>query len=152
MASVEIRGLRELTERFDHLPQALKRARRDAVEQAGQKALSAVRGRIGGQGKVQRWQEDHLGSGWGYAAARPRAGQYTSTRQGTRYAVGYVTNAIENGHFVRQSASPDRRAERMSGVSAVRGKYMYQNSAGDAARAAQEAGALLERRFREALE
>lgn len=152
MASVEIRGLRELTERFDRLPNVLKRARRDALDQAGQKSLSAVRGRIGGRGKVQGWQENHLGSGWGYAAARPRAGQYVSARQGGRYAVGYVTNAIENGHFARQSARPDRRAERLSGVSAVRGKYMYQNSAGDAARAAQEAGALLERRFREALE
>ena len=71
MASVEIRGLRELTERFDRLPNVLKRARRDALDQAGQKSLSAVRGRIGGRGKVQGWQENHLGSGWGYAAARP---------------------------------------------------------------------------------
>ena len=40
----------------------------------------------------------HMGSGGGYVAVRPKAETYQTTKSGKRYAVGYITNAIESGH------------------------------------------------------
>ena len=51
----------------------LREVRRSALDKAGDKLLRAVRSRIGGTGKVQSWQEKHLGSGGGYTAVRPAA-------------------------------------------------------------------------------
>ena len=39
-----------------------------------------------------------MGSGGGYVAVRPKAETYQTTKSGKRYAVGYITNAIESGH------------------------------------------------------
>ena len=97
----------------------LRAVRRRALDEAGDKLLGAVRGRIGGTGKVQSWQEKHMGSGGGYAAVRPAAKMID--RGG--YAVGYITNAIEGGHRVRTGSGPSRaRMQR------VPGKWMYRGT------------------------
>ena len=99
--------------------ETLQEVRRAALDKAGGKLLRAVRSRIGGTGKVQSWQEKHLGSGGGYAAVRPAAKTYD--RAGN--AVGYVTNAIEGGHRVRTGSGPSRaRMQR------VPGKWMYRST------------------------
>lgn len=54
-----------------------------------------------GNGKVARWQGYHIGSGGGYAAARPYGKTFQHTNSGKRYAAGQITNAIEHGHRVR---------------------------------------------------
>lgn len=99
--------------------ETLQEVRRAALDKAGGKLLRAVRSRIGGTGKVQSWQEKHLGSGGGYTAVRPAAKTYD--RAGD--AVGYVTNAIEGGHRVRTGRGPSRaRMQR------VPGKWMYRGT------------------------
>lgn len=99
--------------------ETLQEVRRAALDKAGDKLLRAVRSRIGGTGKVQSWQEKHLGSGGGYTAVRPAAKTYD--RAGN--AVGYVTNAIEGGHRVRTGRGPSRaRMQR------VPGKWMYRGT------------------------
>ena len=99
--------------------ETLQEVRRSALEKAGDKLLRAVRSRIGGTGKVQSWQERHMGSGGGYTAVRPAAKTYD--RAGD--AVGYVTNAIEGGHRVRTGSGPSRaRMQR------VPGKWMYRST------------------------
>lgn len=72
--------------------------KREVLEAMGQRLLQDVRQEIGGQGKVQGWQERYLGSRNGYVAIRAKADTYQVTNSGKRYAVGHVTNAIENGH------------------------------------------------------
>ena len=66
--------------------------------QIGARLLQEVRTGIGGTGKVSGWQAPHMGSGGGYVAVRPKAETYQTTKSGKRYAVGYITNAIEGGH------------------------------------------------------
>ena len=39
-----------------------------------------------------------MGSGGGYVAVRAKAKTYQTTKNGKRYAVGYVTNSVEGGH------------------------------------------------------
>ena len=48
-------------------------------------------------GTVAGWQESYVGTKGGYAAVRPKAQTF---HEG--YAVGYITNAIENGHAIRR--------------------------------------------------
>lgn len=78
-----------------------------------------MRGKIGGTGKVQSWQQKYMGSGGGYTAVRPAANTYD--RSGN--AVGYVTNAIEGGHRVRTGRGPSRAK-----MQRVSGKWMYRST------------------------
>lgn len=119
----------------------LREVRRQALDEAGDKLLGAVRARIGGTGKVQSWQEKHMGSGGGYVAVRPEAKAY----DGHGNAVGYVTNAIEGGHRVRTGRGPSRaRMQR------VPGKWMYRGT--DPARIAAEARDQIQRGMQDVLE
>lgn len=103
----------------------LREVRRRCLEEAGEEALAAVQGKIGGSGKVQDWQTVYLGSRGGYAAVRARAGTYTDTGR-TLYAVGYVTNAIENGHRVRPASGTAKRSRpSRASMSFVPGRHMY---------------------------
>ena len=78
--------------------------------EVGQELLTQVRQEIGGKGKVAGWQDIHMGSKGGYVAVRARAKEYQTTKSGKRYAVGYVTNAIEGGHRTG-GRRPGRKAE-----------------------------------------
>lgn len=129
-----MRQLEILADRFAASVEGFPEIRREALERAGRGLLSAVRGHIGGTGKVQSWQELHMGSRGGYAAVRPRAGVFYSG-----YAAGYVTNAIENGHRTRSSGR-------------AAGKHMYLRSQPDAARLANAARDEITRRLAEQLE
>lgn len=123
----------------------LPEIRRSALEEAGQEMLQAVRGRIGGTGRVQRWQAVHMGSGGGYAAVRARAREYDE--HGT--AVGYVTNALESGHKVREPSGRAARYRPRKRMDRVPGKHMYAESRGDletaAARTARKIEAEMEK-------
>ena len=110
------------------------------LDEAGRAMLRTVRDRIGGDGKVQQWQELYQGSGGGYAAVRPKA----DTFDGYGHAVGAVTNALESGH-VQEPGRYVPTLGRKLVRDRVSGKYMYLDSSGDVRQAAQEAAARIER-------
>ena len=101
MQSIEIEGLDQILSRWEALLRTFPRAKEELLERLGKQMLEDVRRGIGGGGKVQGWQERYVGSRNGYAAVRPKARTFQATKGGKQYAVGYVTNAIENGHRVR---------------------------------------------------
>lgn len=98
MATVKLTGFDRLTQSWDNLTKRFQSEKKEKLREVGQKALGEVQRNIGGTGKVSGWQAPHMGSGGGYVAVRPRAKTYQTTKGGKRYAVGYVTNAIEGGH------------------------------------------------------
>lgn len=132
-------------EKLERVLREIPAIRREVLERAGEDALAAVRGRIGGTGRVQRWQAVHMGSGGGYAAVRARAREYDE--HGT--AVGYVTNALESGHKVWPPLGSPRSNPNRWRRDRVPGKRMYDRTQGDleviARRAAQEIEAELEK-------
>ena len=131
MATVDTRGLDRLLESWDALLREFPGKKRGFLEQLGPKLLELVNAGIGGSGKVQGWQGVHMGSGGGYVAVRPKAETYQATRSGTRYAVGYITNAIEGGHRhggPRGSTKPDYHYRPRLNKAATPGKFFYRNA------------------------
>ena len=113
-----LHSLEELLNRFPDKKQAV-------LNKLGDDLLRRVRGEIGGTGKVAGWQASHMGSAGGYVAVRAKANAYQVTGSGTRYAVGYVTNAIEGGHKVRPSQGGKGYRSRVK-VAAVPGRWFYE--------------------------
>ena len=87
--TVDTSGLDRLMESWDALVKQFPEKKRGLLEQIGARLLQEVR---------SGWQAPHMGSGGGYVAVRPKAETYQTTKSGKRYAVGYITNAIEGGH------------------------------------------------------
>lgn len=108
MQEIELRGLEQidrLAQKLTKSPEIMARAKREAFQAAATEAKRLVDDSIstalkGDVGKVQRWQEAQVGSRGGYAAVRPKKGTWTEAtkKEGNRYAVGAVTNAIVSGH------------------------------------------------------
>lgn len=137
MQSMEITGLKELVAALDAAPGVIREARAEFFEEAGAKLLADVQSRIGGTGRVAGVQEYRVGSGKGYVAVRAKA---KTDLDG--YAAGYVTNALENGHPIRQpTGAAKRKRPSRARVSAVRGKYMYRGVRETEAAQLAEAGA-----------
>lgn len=135
--------LDRLVEKLAQAPQVLKEAKRQAFETAAPKLKATVASEIGGSGKVQDWQGAYVGSKGGYAAVRPKKNTYIETkgkqkhfRAGPKkYAVGYVTNAINNGHRSPRNTWGYRTNGRV-----VAGKQFYQRAQIQAEQVAQETG------------
>lgn len=140
-AHIDCSEVARLVEKLTKAPQVLKEAKRQAFESAAPRLLSAVQFEIGGSGRVRSWQEKYVGSKGGYAAARPKAETYLETKgkqKGFRagpkkYAVGYVTNAINNGH----RSPKNQRGHRTSGK-VTAGKPFYQRAQKAADQVAQD--------------
>lgn len=98
MQSIEHGDLDRLIASWEALIKEYPDMKRELLEELSTEILADVRGEIGGTGTVQDWQERYRGSKNGYVAIRPKAETYKETKGGKRYAVGHVTNAIENGH------------------------------------------------------
>lgn len=125
--TVELSGFDRLAASWDKLLKEFPAERRAYLAQMGQQLLADVRREIGGEGKVAGWQQAHMGSGGGYVAVRAAAKTYQATKGGKRYAVGYVTNAIENGHRVRTPAVRGAKGYRSRAEkAAVPGRWFYQ--------------------------
>lgn len=137
MQSVEISGLREVITKLDAVPEIIREARAEFFAEAGASLLSDVQGRIGGTGKIAGVQEFYVGTGKGYAAVRAKA----KTDIG-KYAAGYITNALENGHAIREATGKAKR-ERKSRADKDRvpGKYMYRDTAAQELEQLAETGA-----------
>lgn len=142
-AKVDASALAALAERLEQAPQVLKDAKRQAFTEAAPKLKAAVDAEIGGTGKVRGWQGAFVGSKGGYAAARPQKRLYVETqgkqkgfRAGPKkYAVGYITNAIDSGH-----RSPRNKFGSYASAGRTPGKQFYQRAQTDAQDVAQEAG------------
>lgn len=140
---IDASELDRLAERLAQSPELLREAKRQAFEAAAPRLLALVQTQIGGSGRVKSWQEKFVGSMGGYAAVRPRARTWIETRQAKRYAVGYVTNAINSGHRKRgRGLYQDKRLKRYKTISQedwVAGKHFYETAQELAAPVAQEA-------------
>lgn len=128
MNSVEMTGIDQLIDNFEALLRDYPDIKGNLLEQLAGKILGDVQGAIGGSGQVQGWQDKHVGSGRGYVAVRPKANTYKTTPGGKQYAVGYVTNAIENGHRHRKPSGVRKDGYYYKPrwkVPAVSGKHFY---------------------------
>ena len=123
-AVVDTSGLDKLLESWDSLLRQFPDAKRRILARIGPEMLERVRREIGGEGKVAGWQSLHYGSGGGYAAVRPRRDTWQTTKSGRRYAVGYITNAIEGGHRVAGPRGGKGYRSRVH-VAAVPGRWFY---------------------------
>ena len=136
--------LDRLVERLAQSPEVLREAKRQAFEAAAPRLLALVQTQIGGSGRVMSWQEKFVGSKGGYSAVRPKAKTWIETKkEKKRYAVGYVTNAINSGHWKRgRGTYQDKRLRGYrTGKSAdrVEGKNFYENAQTLSAPVAREA-------------
>ena len=127
MASVECKGLSEIADRLDALPDVIKQAQEQVLESIGGQLLGVVQANIGGTGRIAGVQESKVGSRRGYVAVRPKAKTYLNG-----YAAGQITNALEHGHKTR------------GGRGHIAGKYMYANAMAAAAEAGRQVQAKIE--------
>ena len=118
MQSVEIQGLDKVVKALENMPEVIREARAEVMEEMGQDLLGAVKQRIGGTGRIADVQDYHVGSGKGYVAVRAKADTELDG-----YAAGYITNALEGGHEIRRPAQANSRSR--ARVDRVPGKYMY---------------------------
>ena len=130
MAETEVRtdGIDQLLRSWDALLKAFPAMKAELLDKMGQQMLSDVQQEIGGRGNVAGWQARHVGSKLGYVAVRPKANTYKTTPGGKQYAVGYVTNAIENGHRHRRPSAVKKQGyyyKPRIKVAAVPGKHFY---------------------------
>lgn len=141
-AKIDASALERLAERLEQAPGVLKEAKRQAFEAAAPRLQSAVQYEIGGSGRVRDWQGSFVGTKGGYAAARPKKETYIETkgrqkgfRAGPkRYAVGYVTNAINSGH-----RSPKNAWGYRTRAGTVAGKHFYEAAQAPAEQVGKEA-------------
>lgn len=140
---IDASALEGWVDRLEQAPQVLKNAKRQAFEAAAPKLKAVVDREIDGSGRVRSWQGAYVGSGGGYAAVRPKKETYIETKgkqKGFRagpkkYAVGYVTNAINSGHRTPR----DKWGHRTSAYK-IQGKQFYQRAQAQAGQVAQETG------------
>ena len=128
---------------------ALRRSpeiKEEVLTNLGEKLVSQVRTKIGGHGKVQRWQHTHLGTFKGYVSVH--AAERTEDEYGR--AVGAVTNAIESGHKIPAIRGKNKRYVPRIKVYRVPGKKMYAST--DPERPMADAARQLERLLAENLE
>lgn len=123
-ATVDTTSLDRLVESWDALVQRFPQEKRSALAAMGDELLQQVRGEIGGTGKVAGWQAPHMGSGGGYVAVRAKANTYQTTKGGKRYAVGYISKAVEGGHKIRKPQGGKGYRPRIK-VAAVPGRWSY---------------------------
>lgn len=140
---IDAHELDQLAEKLKAAPEVLSWARREAMIHAAAELKSILDSQIGGTGRVKSWQQACVGSFGGYAAVRPRNWTWIETRQAKRYAVGYITNAINSGHWKRgRGLYQDKRLrgyQTGSSTDRVEGKHFYENARELAEPVAQEA-------------
>lgn len=100
--------LRFLSLKLEQAGKAGKEEQRAVHEELAGAMLSSVRGIIGGciydtHGKIQGYQDKHVGSKGGYAAVRP------NKKPGGPNGAGAVTNYLENGHAIRRPGGSAKR-------------------------------------------
>lgn len=121
-------ALKERMEKIAAVKPRIPGMKQAILDELGPRMLSEVRSHTDSSGKVASWQNNYQGSRHGYSAVRAAVAN-TWSPKGKSYAVGYVTNAIENGHRVRGPSGQDKRYRyRGRGLSRVPGKGFYKAS------------------------
>lgn len=116
MQSVDMSALEELDRRFEQALKDLPGARREMHERIAQAVKGEVQSAISTSGMkhsggdVPGWQEDHVGSGGGYAAVRPEKGVGPSGKAAD--GPGAITNYLEGGHKIRPPTGRAKRPQR----------------------------------------
>lgn len=146
MQSVVIQGLDKVTKALEDMPQVIREARGEVMEEMGKELLGTVQQRIGyltgsehrrGSAHVADVQEYRVGSGKGYVAVRPQADTHIDG-----YAAGYISNSLEGGHKIHRPETSNSGSALKA--TRVAGKYMYRDSQLDAAQLADEAAKRIE--------
>lgn len=127
MQSVDLSELDRLTENMNKLLEEAPEKRRELHERLAEEAKQEVDTQIsadvgGDSGKVQSWQEPHVGSGGGYAAVR--ASDITSGNN----SPGAITNYLENGHTIRKPSGQAKRYRPEIHTAYVDGKHFYEST------------------------
>lgn len=148
---VETEGFEELAERLSKSPEVFRRARAAAINRAAPKLKVLIDSEIGGTGRLKSFQESRVGSLGGYAAVSARAKTFAESRgmqtfssgEGSppRYAVGYITNAVNNGHRPRERKTFAQERGYYTLGKWVAGKFFYQRAKDKAPVIAQQAAA-----------
>lgn len=124
MQAIEVYGLNELINRIDDCIGARQVNHRELHERIAEQMkdeldASILASGFQNPGRVVDWQGEHVGSGGGYAAVRAIKGEYGKTRK--KYRIGYLVNALENGHRVRPPGKTRPRAKQLR----VEGYHFY---------------------------
>ncbi len=127
MQTIDLDELEKLINQLESTRKMLPEMRRKVFERAKEEMLELVRGNIDGRledthGKVQRWQEGHVGSRGGYAAIRAVSGESGANSPGA------ITNYLENGHKIRGPLGKSKRYRPKIRVARVPGRGFYQAS------------------------
>ncbi len=113
----------------------IRKCFKEAHQIAGKEMERMVRSGLPGSKKVARWQVARFGSGGGFTAVSAEKGDHEG------YAKGYITNAIENGHW-----SPIARNFRVKGLG------FYAKARSELKRNAQKHAEILEHKIEETLQ
>lgn len=140
--NIDASEVKRLADLLEQSPAVIEAAKREAIAAAAPKMKAIVDQEIGGSGRVKSWQGQYVGSGGLYAAVRPKKETYVETKgkqKGWRagpkkYAVGYITNAINNGHRTPRN----KWGYRTSGKT-IKGKEFYQRASTRLGQVAEEA-------------
>ena len=126
--SVEVMDLKkldkDLSELLDRLPEERRRLHEELADMAKDEVDRQIGARLRGGDRVKEWQDKFVGINGGYAAVRAKADTYSG--KNVKYAVGYITNAIESGHNIRTARGKAKKAsESRAKASWVPGRYFY---------------------------
>ena len=104
MTGVDISELEKLSKTMTELSERIPQYKRQLHQEIAAAALDEVREAIGQKAKggkttgaLAGWQEYSTGKYGGYAKIQPKRNTFEKG-----YAVGYITNAAENGHRIRR--------------------------------------------------
>ena len=128
MQSVDMEGLKQLDNDFEHILREIPNGRRQLHEEVGKAVLQDVRANIDASlndanGHIKGIQEHHVGSGGGYAAVRAVRGKGP---HGNSDSPGAITNYLENGHAIRRpSGKAKRRRKSRATKPYVDGRHFY---------------------------
>lgn len=111
MPSIDISGLTEFSRKLNRLLDEAPEMRRKFHEEIAEMAKEQIDAHITNSGiednnsKIRDWQEEHVGSGGGYAAIR------ASDESTGANSSGVITNYLEGGHGIRSSGGQAKRYE-----------------------------------------
>jgi hypothetical protein len=125
MQSVDLKALDQLDKDLQGILDELPERRRELHERIAKVIKNEVDVQISrsglndGSGRIRNWQEQHVGSGGGYAAVRAAD---SSTGDNSP---GAITNYLENGHKIREPSGIDKNYRPRIKKAYVDGYHFY---------------------------
>jgi hypothetical protein len=145
--SVDTSGWKAFWARWDGTVKKIPGMKEAMLEAAGRGVRGEVQSQIvrsgvnDARGRVQLWQNRHVGSGLGYVAVRSDSVEVTAGNQGReRLNAGALTNYLTSGHKVRSPSGRSERYKPRIRMTRVRGYDFYKTASAQAEKIAlQEA-------------